>query len=109
MRKTKEAHRILVEGGIYPSMSLNFLASTDQSAHTPTAYQRTFKRLEPIRIRASWLVVVCTKGLESLDNQIICAAFIPIDDKDQNIENELSGGYVGGVESTSDLSNEAGM
>lgn len=109
MRRAKEAYRILVEGGVNSSMSLNFLACTDQSAHTPTAYQCTLERLEPVRIRASWLVVVCTKSLESLDDQIICATFIPIDNKDQHVENELSGGYVGGIETTGDLGDEAGV
>ena len=52
-------------------------------------------------------MVICAEGLQSINYEIVVAAFIPIDNKDKYVQNELSCMCIGGVERGGNLRDEA--
>ena len=77
--------RIVIQRRVNTTVSLHFVTRTDQGAHPPTTREGHLERFKPIRVAVRALMVVVTESLECLNNKVVRAAFVPINDENQDV------------------------
>ena len=90
-------NRVVVQRRIDTTVSLYVITSTDQGTHTTSTDKGRFEILEPESVAATMLVVRLAQRVERINDLLVSPVPFPVDEKDENLEEQLPCRDVGSV------------